>query len=724
MNNDNYREKISAYLSHFFDDEETKNSLQDPSMINILKTEHSLPIPIPQLKFVIDFINGSKYVSAFDPYFSLTSPALFTNVKEFDGISLWNINEDVNRVFKHLEKSIDIKSGDQIDLENKKYDLIASLPPLGLKSSLIVGNRSLMVDLTFEVIIKYHQNLSDEGCFVLLMSDSNISNRKSIELVNSLGIYINSIFSLRPGTFSPFTNISTNLVVFSKQQSDSIFLAEIDDDEKVNKVILRNLQNRKSGRYPKQGVFVTSENLRPLSKIVQIGEIDNLLKKLHYKEVVLEDVSSEIKGISENSNIQPEDNTIYLPAIGTTDVVLSPHDMKLKQFNYIRIVLDPSVVDSMYLAYFYNSFAGKKLRKSLNSGGYIEHLNLRDISKSIIKLPSLSIQREIVSTKNQIDKLSITLSDIDKNLWTHSKDLNNIKSELKKMDSKDRIETWIDTLPFPLASILWNYVVKRSIEKKVENLFYFFESLSEFLSIIILSAFYQNKDFNDLYKENWTSNNSEYREWFKKASFGGWNVLYSRLAKFSRSMLEEVADKEFLESVLGNPSDEFYNIFNKDLFSILDTVSNLRNKWKGHSGICSDDEKKKQLGELEYYLNKTRSVLGTAFENSILVSPIDGKKVSGKCNTRAYALVGSRVPFIETNLIAGDILDTEKLYLYNLDQTNPIELLPFLKFEVISSAFYFYISIESEKVRWISYHYEKESEIHTDLSDDLLSPFL
>ena len=724
MNNESNRERISTYLSNFINDDDIWNSLEAPTLANIQKAEHSLSIPIPQLDFVISFINNLKFISALDPYFSLTSPALFSNVNEFIGISIWNINDEVNRIFRCLEKSINIETCDQTDQTNRQYDLIASLPQLGLKSNVIIGKKKLLVDLPYEVIIKYHKNLSDNGCFLLLMSDSDISNRKNIVIVNSLGIYINSVFALRPGTFSPTTNISTNLVVLSKKQSDSVFLAEIDDDEKVNKIILRNLQNGNQGKQLKQGIFVLSENLRPLSKIIQIREIDNLVKKIYYKEVVFEDVSIEIKGISEDTTLQLEENTIYMPIIGTSDVVLSPHDMKLKQFNYLKIVLDPSVVDPMYLAYFYNSLVGKKTRKSLNSGGHIEHLNIRDMYKSIIKLPSLSIQSEIVNAKNQIDKLSLTLSDIDNNLWTHSKDLNKIKSELKKMDSKDRIETWIDSLPYPLASILWNYLVKRSIEKKVENLFYFFESLSEFLSIIILSAFYQHKDFNELYKENWTNNNTEYKEWFRKASFGGWNVLYSRLAKFSRSMLDKESDKEFLEAVLGNPSDEFYNIFNKELFSILDTVSNLRNKWKGHSGICSDDEKKKQLIELEYYLNKTRLFLGAAFENSILVSPIDGKKVSGKCNTRAYALVGSRVPFIEINLIAGDILDTEKLYLYNFEQTTPIELLPFLKFEVRSNAFYFYISIESKKVRWISYHYEKESEIHTDLSDDLLSPFL
>lgn len=81
---------------------------------------------------------------------------------------------------------------------------------------------------------------------------------------------------------------------------------------------------------------------------------------------------------------------------------------------------------------------------------------------------------------------------------------NDVKRKLKSLNSEKQLETWIDSLPFPSASILWNYYAIRSNEKKVEYLFFFFESLSEFLCIVILSVYFRIQTFIKLININGT----------------------------------------------------------------------------------------------------------------------------------------------------------------------------------------------------------------------------
>jgi len=56
-------------------------------------------------------------------------------------------------------------------------------------------------------------------------------------------------------------------------------------------------------------------------------------------------------------------------------------------------------------------------------------------------------------------------------------------------DSRNAFEIWMESLPFPIASILWAYNAESNSEKKAEHLLHFFEALAELLALISLSCF-------------------------------------------------------------------------------------------------------------------------------------------------------------------------------------------------------------------------------------------
>lgn len=161
----------------------------------------------------------------------------------------------------------------------------------------------------------------------------------------------------------------------------------------------------------------------------------------------------------------------------------------------------------------------------------------------------------------------------------------------------------------------------------------------------------------------------------------------------------------------------------KRIVNILNTVAELRNKWKGHGGITSEEENKKRVIILEQQLNELRKSIADGFEETRMLSPKTSSYENGIFTFTAKELVGTRIPFNEILVESLIPLDKKKLYLFHSNQKKPVELLPFIKFIEVSNAIYFYTSIESKNVRWVSYHFEKEPEINHPADDELFTAF-
>jgi len=60
-------------------------------------------------------------------------------------------------------------------------------------------------------------------------------------------------------------------------------------------------------------------------------------------------------------------------------------------------------------------------------------------------------------------------------------------------------------------------------------------------------------------------------------------------------------------------------------------------------------------------------------------------------------------------------MDKSKMYALHFQQQHPVELLPFVRLmegpKTQANAVYFYNRMLGNEVRWVSYHFDKESEI-------------
>ena len=64
-------------------------------------------------------------------------------------------------------------------------------------------------------------------------------------------------------------------------------------------------------------------------------------------------------------------------------------------------------------------------------------------------------------------------------------------------------KNWIDSLPFPLGSVLRLYYVSADKGEKVNFLLSFFEAYAEFLCVILLSCISQDLKYLMSNKHNW-----------------------------------------------------------------------------------------------------------------------------------------------------------------------------------------------------------------------------
>lgn len=686
--------------------------------------------PVYVYNFINELAKSVNPKSHLDPWLILSSPCNFFN---FGTTTAYCINQSefeiINSVLSNVNTEIHLGDGSKyLDGNTTKFDLITSFPPFGIRRDPIEinGIRSSS-DLSATLLFQSSMHLSDKGKAVFLMPNSFLFQDIYKDIILKLGLFVDAIFAIPGGALFPRTSIPSNLIVVTNQIKEKTFISEISNDENINKAILENYKNRKQGKAVQLGALVDFIEFKSFQRLVLDSELQGLEKRIGYPAIPLTELAIDIHLVNKDNKdeIVHIPNSIYFPKIGNSPVVTNPSEIKLKNpKNYFQISIDENKANSKFVANYLNSTIGKKLRESIEVGTVIRQIPKYQLSQCVLCLPDVKTQFELITIDSKIDQFTLRLEELKRNLWKHPRNYNSISNELKSINKEEKLEHWIDTLPFPISSILWRYYCTSESDKKIEHLFHFFEAFSEFFTMIMLSALVQDKEFYKQECHKWIDSNEKFKDWYCRATFGSWNVLTSRLSKATRGYLADKDKQELCKSFYGNPSDAFLNmITNKGIINILIVIAELRNKWKGHGGISNEDENKQRVTVLEQQLNELRKYIADGFEETRILSPMTSVFEDGIFTFNAKELVGARTPFNEISIKSFIPLDKKKLYLTHSNRNKPVKLLPFIKFIEISDAVYFYTSIESKNVRWVSYHFDKTPEI-TQLADsDLFKAF-
>jgi len=284
-----------------------------------------------------------------------------------------------------------------------------------------------------------------------------------------------------------------------------------------------------------------------------------------------------------------------------------------------------------------------------------------------------------------------------------------------KLIEKKPIMDWIDTLPFPLASILWLYVSDINIEHKINHLFKFFEAYSEFMVMIILNAFKNDESFFNQEKEKWIEKDPKYKNWIKKPTFGTWNIMGRKLSKIIRKYLHNKEKKQYYLDLLRLSETFLDMISNKRIFFILEQVANLRNLWIGHGGVANLQELENRLEQLEKRLDELRMIITTHFSDILLILPGSNLRSGDMFNHQVKCIMGTRTPFKVIGIQTLEAMDIKFLYIIHKDFKKPIKIkFPFIKMMDTligeKNAVYFFNRIEGDVARYVSYIYGQNGE--------------
>lgn len=715
--------KLLELIGATFGIEKLDSIFQDKELISKLTNTFSITAPTYVFKFIEELIKTESNNSILDPWLTISSPLLYIQSDNLNGTCINQTEfETIKTLFK--DKSQNFKLGNtliELSQTNEKFDLVLSFPPFGMRMQSINGTKSSF-DFATTLLLKCSEKIKNDGKLIFLVSNSFLMDDRGKAAIVKEGLFIEAVFTLPDRAFAPTLGIASSLILVSKKVKEKTFVAEISQDITANKTTLQNFKNQREGKAIQLGCFVDIIEFKSLKALVSEKEMQELVKRVGYPPILLNDIAISINALKEDNSEDVEHlaNSIYLPKVGNSPVVASLSELKIKPRNYYQIQLDETKANSIYVANYFNTPIGKKLRDSLEVRAVIKS----QLTKCIFYLPELTTQAELIEVDRKIQQFSFRLDELKRNLWKQPKSYKSIVKELKTINQEEKLENWIDKLPFPISSILWRYYATKDSSRKIEHLFHFFEAFSEFLSMLILSALVQDKEFYKEESHKWIGKDEKFQNWYLRATFGNWNNLTSSLSKAIRAYLAESDKKDYCKNLFGNPSEAFLSmITSKGIVNVLLDVANLRNKWKGHGGITSEEEDNQRVLTLEQQLNEFRKYIADAFEDTRVLSPTTSVFEDGIYTYNAKELIGARTPFNEISIKSFIPLDRKKLYLSNSQQTKPLQLLPFIKFIEASDAIYFYTSIESKDVRWVSYHFDKEAELKQPADNELFEAF-
>ena len=120
-------------------------------------------------------------------------------------------------------------------------------------------------------------------------------------------------------------------------------MAQLSNDITSNRQIVTNCKQRQEGGKLELGKFVDSKSFNGLDALRITERFKDAEMRFGAPAVPLEKLATDIRlgrSVAEFSFVK-EENAIFVPLIGISDVVESPDDFALKRQNYAQVVINP-----------------------------------------------------------------------------------------------------------------------------------------------------------------------------------------------------------------------------------------------------------------------------------------------------------------------------------------------------------------------------------------------
>jgi hypothetical protein len=425
-------------------------------------------------------------------------------------------------------------------------------------------------------------------------------------------------------------------------------------------------------------------------------------------------------------------NTLYLPENISAVATSAKGDLDSDGGSFYCISVNSDYAKADYLALLLNTSFGNLWRKSIESNR-CNQIDKNLLMSSSVYLPTDSTsecQENTIQAINDINKFKNEIAELEQELWRNPLQPKNISKAVRSITIDDDAShlKWIDSLPFPLASILWKIHAESRTEVILGNYLHFFEALAQFLCTIHLSALKGDIALWDELKPKLRTALEQQNLSFKSPTFGTWRITSQVLSATTRQLINGNSDNQ-------NHAGHLYGTRNFDvidmlasteLLDILEIANSYRNR-KSHCGYQTDRERKELLVHLEGLLSRTRGVMKQTWLDYQLLKPTRLRCIShNHFESCCKSIVGSRTPFAVKSVETDTPMKDAHLYLTDPADRLSLQLLPFIQVRATptteENACYFYNGENDGLIRLVSYHNQTDPELserNTDLAEHL-----
>lgn len=501
------------------------------------------------------------------------------------------------------------------------------------------------------------------------------------------------------------------LAIAGKEEPPRIFVARLIPDQGHLDILRKNIELRRRGKVPELGVLEVPGSFSSVAETLLLADIGWLAADAGLSPVPLGTIAARI---DEGWDRVPDESAANILFVSPKCTASTSRPESLAGGG-VRLLLIPEQASAAYLARHFTTRLGKCERELARVRARAKGLAeaLRTIP---VCLPPRPVQNTVLAVQSSLSHMAGRIDGLERELWDHPFAGDAIRGRVESLSPGATIEAWIESLPFPLASILWAYRAEQDTSARVDHLFHFFEALAEFHAVIMASALAPLCAGRE---SGLLDDDPYFRDSYRYATFRAWIVLARRLARSTRSLLGTPARRDECVRLYRGADRRFLAMLtSRRLFAVLDRVADERNSWKAHGGILGPEEAENLLAELEASLADIRRTIGTLYAGAVLLAPGTGEYHEGIFTYEADALTGSQLVFREVRVETTIPMDTARLYLLFAGRMAPLELLPLVMLaespcSTIRS-FYFYNRLEKEGVRWVCYHPGGDAELVTE----------
>lgn len=567
--------------------------------------------------------------------------------------------------------------------EDETFDLIVSALPFGMQPLTSATLDSVHLHDFQENLILAHalRHLSERGVGIFVVAPSFFTTRHRHRLfpqLGSLGYYVDAAFSMPAGTFKPLTGVETYVVVMRRGEVRPFFVAEVGIG--AVETVLRHYKRRESARSPRLGTVVDPYTFVGLVPLLKEFEFRAAVKRSKHREVPLSSVALDFRTFqNQTAKFEPHENSLLLSQTAPFRVCVDEDEIPKSLRQWVQVLVDPTKARATVLARYLRSPVGQLALESTARGNLVPRIPSDAIGDIPILLPNPSDQREMLRLDDQLATLLIEAHQLQERLWAPNVDLKRLAATVENLNREDSFPAWLDSLPFPLASILWTYhTVKKDPLRGYLMLLHFFEALAQYLATILMSAIVRD---SAVFSQVWEAVRNLMQDRFslKSPTFGMWTGIHQSVAKQIRVDIHQDADgARYWQRMLACDDLELLKILvGKEMASLLQKATDRRNAWSGHGNAVAHNEVRHE--EARKLLLQFRELVGTKWSTYSLVLPETTRKSRGRLFAETRLLMGQRTPFDSKEFLVTDNLEEGVMHLVGGDSGNICELLPFVR---------------------------------------------